>query len=128
MSILVLLGRILFSAIFIMASIGHFTKHTIDSAATAGVPMATILVPLSGIIALLGGLSILLGYRAKLGALLLIVFLIPVTIMMHKFWAVTDPQTYEMQFGMFLKNVSILGGALIITYFGSGPWSLDRRV
>ncbi len=47
--------------------------------------------------------------------------------MMHKFWGVTDPMMYQMQFIMFLKNVSMIGGALLITQFGSGPWSLGAR-
>jgi putative oxidoreductase len=47
--------------------------------------------------------------------------------MMHKFWVVTDPMMYQMQFVMFMKNVSMLGGALLITQLGSGPWSLDAR-
>ena len=47
--------------------------------------------------------------------------------MMHKFWTVTDPLMYQMQMVMFMKNVSMLGGALLISQFGSGPWSLDSR-
>src|SRR6266446_2469876 len=61
---IVLLGRFLFSLIFIMSAAGHFSKETIAYAAAQGVPSASITVPFSGIIALLGGLSILFGYRA----------------------------------------------------------------
>ncbi len=46
---------------------------------------------------------------------------------MHKFWGVTDPMTHQMQFVMFMKNAAMIGGALLITQFGSGPWSLDAR-
>ena len=49
------------------------------------------LVPLSGVLAIAGGLSILLGYHTKLGGRLLVLFLVPVTLMMHKFWTVQDP-------------------------------------
>jgi putative oxidoreductase len=79
------------------------------------------------VLALLGGLSIALGYKAKLGALLLVVFLIPVTVTMHGFWAVADPMMRGMQQAHFMKNLSMLGGALLIAYFGSGPLSLDSR-
>ncbi len=89
--------------------------------------MASIAVPFSGVLAFVGGLSIVLGYRAKLGAWLIVLFLVGVTPMIHKFWVVTDPMMYQMQFVMFMKNVSMLGGALLITQFGSGPWSLDAR-
>ena len=86
----------------------------------------SIAVPLSGIIALLGGVSILLGYKARYGAWLIVLFLVPVTLTMHNFWAVTDPVQAGMQKIMFLKNLSMLGAALMITYLGSGPMSLDR--
>jgi putative oxidoreductase len=123
----VLAGRICFTAMFIFAAPGHFTARDVAYASQAGVPAAALLVPLSGLIALVGGLSIALGYKAKLGALLLVVFLIPVTVAMHPFWAVTDPMMGQMQLAMFLKNLSMLGGALVIAYFGSGPLSLDAR-
>jgi putative oxidoreductase len=89
--------------------------------------LASIAVPLSGMIALAGGLSILLGYRARWGAWLIVLFLVPVTIIMHNFWAVTDPNAAQMQQIMFMKNLSMLGAALMITHFGSGPLSLDDR-
>src|SRR5262249_54915944 len=125
MSYIVPLGRALFSVIFIMASFGHFSQQTISYAAAQGVPMPDVLVPLSGVISLLGGLSVLLGYHARLGAWLLVLFLVPVTIQMHNFWAETDGMKAQMQQIMFMKNVAMLGGALLIAYFGAGPLSLD---
>ena len=65
------------------------------------------------------------GHQAKWGAWLLVFFLVPVTLMMHRFWAVTDPQVAMMQQVMFMKNLTMLGTALLISYFGSGPASLD---
>jgi putative oxidoreductase len=124
---IVLLGRVLFAAIFVMASFGHFKSGTVGYAASQGVPMASVLVPVSGVIALAGGLSILLGFKARLGAWLIVIFLVPVTFMMHAFWAVTDPMAAQMQQIMFLKNVSMLGGALLVSQLGAGPWSLDAR-
>ncbi len=126
MGILVLLGRILFSAIFIMASFGHFTKGTIAYAAAQGVPYASLLVPLSGLMSLLGGLSILLGFKAKWGAWLIIVFLVPVTFSLHRFWGLSDQGAAGLQQAMFMKNMALLGGAFILAYFGSGPYSLRR--
>jgi putative oxidoreductase len=124
---IVLLGRFLFVLIFVMSGPRHFMSQIIGYAASQGVPMASIAVPLSGVLALVGGLSILLGYHAKIGAWMIALFLVGVTPMMHKFWAVTDPMMYQMQFAMFLKNASMLGAALLISQFGSGPWSLDAR-
>ena len=124
---IVLLGRFLFALIFVISGPRHFTSPVIAFAASQGVPMASIAVPLSGVLALVGGLSILLGYRAKLGAWLIVLFLVPVTPMLHNFWAVTDPMMQQIQIAMFFKNVSMLGAALLITQLGSGPWSLDAR-
>jgi putative oxidoreductase len=123
----VLLGRLLFVLIFLMAGLNHFSKATIAFAASQGVPFAALTVPLSGVFALAGGLSVLLGYRAKVGAWLIALFLVPVTFMMHKFWTVHDPMTAQLQMVMFMKNMAILGGALLISQFGTGPWSLDAR-
>jgi putative oxidoreductase len=123
----VVLGRLLFAVIFVMAGSNHFNTQTIGYAASQGVPLASIAVPLSGVFAILGGLSILLGYRAKLGAWFIVLFLVPVTLMMHKFWTVSDPMMAQMQMVMFMKNVSMLGGALLVSYFGAGPFSLDAR-
>jgi len=118
-------GRVLFSFIFILSSFGHFKAETIGFAASKGVPMASVLVPLSGIIELIGGLSILIGYRARLGAWLLVLFLVPVTLTLHQFWTITDPMAFQLEFAIFLKNVSIMGGALVIAYFGAGEMSID---
>ena len=123
----VVLGRFFFALIFLMAGANHFSKQTIALSASRGVPLAWIAVPLSGVVAIAGGLSILLGYRAKLGAWLIVLFLIPVTFMLHKFWTVQDPMMAQIQMILFMKNVSMLGGALLISQFGAGPFSLDAR-
>ncbi len=123
----VVLGRFFFALIFLMAGANHFNKQTIAYAASQGVPLAAIAVPLSGVVAIAGGLSILLGYRAKLGAWLIVLFLVLVSFMMHKFWKVTDPMMAQIQMILFMKNISMLGGALLISQFGAGPLSLDAR-
>lgn len=127
MKYIVLLGRFLYSLIFLPAILHHFSSEAIHYGASAGVPMPSLLVPFSGILAFLGGLSILLGYKAKTGAWFIVVFLIPVTFMMHNWWAITEPVMRQMQQGMFYKNLAMLGSALLITYFGSGPLSIDSE-
>ena len=123
----VVLGRFFFVLIFLMSGPLHFSKQEVAYAAAQGVPLASILVPFSGVLAFAGGLSILLGYRAKQGAWLLVLFLVPVTVMMHNFWAVHDPMMAQIHMGMFMKNVAMLGSALLISQFGAGPFSLDAR-
>jgi putative oxidoreductase len=124
---LVPLGRLLYSAIFLMTAFGHFSAGYIGYATQSGVPAPGLLVPLSGVIAILGGLSITLGYKAKIGGWLIVLFLVPVSFKMHAFWAVTDPMMRGIQLALFWKNISMLGAALLITHFGAGPLSLDAR-
>jgi putative oxidoreductase len=124
MTILILIGRILFSAIFLMSFFGHFKPGTIAYAQQVGLPAASILVPASGTLAGLGALSVMLGFHARIGAALIALFLIPVTIKMHDFWNAKDPMMAQMHQAMFMKNVSMLGAALLIIAFGSGPLSL----
>jgi putative oxidoreductase len=121
------LARALFAAIFLAAPINHFAPQTVAYAAQQGLPIAQFLVPASGVLAALGGLSVALGYRARLGALTLALFLIPVTLMMHAFWKFEDSMMIAMQQGMFMKNLALLGGALLLVHFGAGPFSLDAR-
>jgi putative oxidoreductase len=127
MKFLVLLGRIFYSAIFIGSGISHFTSGMVQYAQMHGVPNAEFLVPLSGALAVLGGLSILLGYKARLGAWLIVIFLVPVTLMMHNFWDVQNPNERMIQQVMFMKNLSMLGAAFLIAYWGSGPCSLCKH-
>jgi putative oxidoreductase len=122
------LGRALLSAIFIMYGFPHFTSQTIGYAAHHGVPAAGVLVPLSGVLAIVGGFSILLGYHARAGASLLIIFLLVVTPVMHNFWTLSEPGPRALQQGMFMKNLAMMGGAILVAYFGAGPWSVDWSV
>ncbi len=123
-----LAGRVLFAFIFILSASGHFKPETIAFAASQGVPFASFSVPLSGVVELLGGLSILLGYKTRIGAWLIVLFLIPVTFSLHQFWKIQDPMAQQMDIAAFMKNISMIGAALIIAYFGSGPLSIDARL
>ena len=125
MRAMVPIGRALYALIFITSVFSHFSSGAIAQASAHGVPLAAVAVPLAGMIALIGGISVLLGYRAQFGAFLLLVFLVPVTLVMHRFWGLSDPQQAMIQKVMFMKNLSMAGTALLIMYFGSGPVSLD---
>jgi putative oxidoreductase len=122
---LVVLGRFLFALIFVLSGSSHFSKQAIAYAASQGVPLASIVVPLSGILGIAGGLSILLGYHTKLGAGVIVLFLVRTTLMMDRFWTMQDPLMAQMQMALFMKNVALIGGALFISQFGAGPFSVD---
>lgn len=127
MKYIFLLGRVLFSSVFILKSFELFSSNTIMRAREEGLSMAEVLVPIFGIIVLLGGLSMLLGYKAKKGAWLLVIFLLPATFLMHRFWAAENSFAAMMHNYCFWKNLSLLGAAIMVSHFGSGPMSLDKH-
>lgn len=129
MNYIPLIGRILFSMIFISSGLSHIFKLNQMSQYTAsmGVPLPTVATLVTGIMILLGGLSILLGYKVKIGAILLIVFLVPTSFIAHAFWGIEDAIQAQMQMVMFMKNIAMTGGAFIFYYFGTGPLSLEKQ-
>jgi len=118
MDILTIIARILFSAIFIMSGFNHFAKfnNMVQYAQFKGAPAPKLLVPLSGLIILLGGLSFLFNFQIKVGAILLIVFLIPTTFIMHNFWKVEDPMMKSGEMAQFMKNLALIGAAFLIAF------------
>src|SRR5712691_2768022 len=112
--IVLLIGRVVFSFFFIYSGFNHLTKLSTYSqyAGSSGVPAPTIAVAVTGLMLLGGGFSILLGVQPKWGAALLLVFLVPTALMMHRFWAVSDPMMAAMQAANFWKNMSLAGAAL----------------
>ena len=128
MNLLAPIGRVLFAFIFVAAAPRHFTAEGISHAADYGVPFASLVVPLSGVLAIAGGLSVATGFKTKWGAWALVLFLVPITFTLHAFWNVNDDVVrHHVQQAMFAKNISMIGAALLLAYFGGGPFSLDQR-
>ena len=127
--LLPLAGRILLALIFLGSGFNKITGWSGTAAymANEGMPLVPLL--LAGAIAfeLGGGLSLVLGFKTRIGALLLVVFLIPTTVIFHDFWTVEDPIQHEVQMIGFMKNLSIMGGLLFVMGMGPGPWALDNR-
>ena len=119
-----LIGRLLFAFIFLAAAPRHFTGEGISHAGSLGVPFANFFVPLSGILAITGALFVSFGFHAKWGAWMLVLFLVAVTLGMHQFWKIADAGQRHIQLAMFMKNISMLGGALLLARHGSGAFSL----
>jgi len=124
-----LFGRILFSMIFVSSGLSHIIKLGEMSQYTEamGVPLPTVATLVTGLMILAGGLSILLGYKVKIGAILLIVFLIPTSFIANAFWTIQDAMQAQMHLAMFMKNIAMTGGALIFFYFGTGPLSIEKQ-
>lgn len=119
MDVVWLIGRILFGLIFVGSGIGHFMEadSSAEHAASKGLPQPKAMVLLSGVTFGLGGLAIMLGAFADLGALMLIATLIPATFIFHRFWEETDPVAQQTEMAHFMKNLSLIGGSLILFSF-----------
>jgi putative oxidoreductase len=128
MSILFLIGRIIVGAYYIYSGINHFLKLNMMTAYAKGkgVPFPELSVAASGILLLVAGMSLLLGYYPEIGVVALVLFFIPVTLMMHNFWAV-GPEEKAIQMINFTKNMALLGSALMFLKIGKPwPFSLGR--
>ncbi|TDL72813.1 DoxX family protein [Rhodococcus qingshengii] len=125
MDILFLIGRILFSLIFISAGFNHIKDftHTVEMTKKVKAPFPKLSAAAMSLFALVGGLSVAFGFYSKIGAFLLFIFLLPTTFIVHRFWGLPDDQK-QIQSVHFFKNLSLLGATLMILYFGSGPFSL----
>ena len=112
---LFLIGRILFAAIFILSGVNHFAQldGMAQYAGSKGLPAPKLMVALSGLVILLGGLSILFWFYVKLGAWLLVAFLLVAAFTMHNFWAVEDPVQKQGEQAQFMKNLALAGAAII---------------
>lgn len=127
--ILSVVGRVALTAIFVSAALGQNIPNfngVVQYMEANNVPSPRLLLPGAIAFLLLGGTSVVLGYRARIGALLLLAFLIPTTYYFHDFWNLTG-QAAEAQTIHFMKNLSMAGAMLFIIANGSGAWSLDNR-
>jgi putative oxidoreductase len=129
MDILFLIGRLIYGGFFLMSGINHFQKFGIYKAYAAGkgTPAPGIAVGATGLLLLAGALSMILGAFPRAGAALLIIFLLGVTPMMHNFWVVEDPQARMSEMVNFMKNVALLGAALMSLAIPQ-PWPLSLQL
>jgi len=114
-------GRILISLIFIVSGVSKIFSFagTQGYMEAAGVP--GVLLPIVIALEILGGLAIILGWRARIAAFLLAGFALVSGLMFHANFA------DQIQMIMFMKNLGLAGGFLMIVALGAGPYSIDNR-
>jgi len=122
-----LAGRILLSLIFLISGLGKIGGFagTAGRMASKGLPMPDILLAITIVIEVGAALLIIAGFKTRLAAAALFLWMIPVTFLFHNFWAVPADQQMIQQI-MFMKNIGIMGGLLYIMAFGPGPIRLGR--
>ena len=118
-----LVGRVLVGAFFVQGGLNHFMKYSMMKgyAASKKVPAAGLAVIITGLLLVLGGASLLLGVWPTIGVVLLLVFLLPTTLMMHNFWAVPEQEKMN-QMIQFMKNTALIG-FLLMTLAIAQPWA-----
>jgi uncharacterized membrane protein YphA (DoxX/SURF4 family) len=117
--VLLLIGRILFVAMFVNSARGHIVNHAMYTgiARSKNLPLSYVAGRPAGVFLALGCLSLVLGIWIDIGTLMLMAFLIPTTILFHPFWTFSDPAERRTQLGSFSRNVSLFGGSLILFAF-----------
>lgn len=123
----VMIGRILLGQIFLLAGIHKMMdgQGTAGTMASQGMPWVPFFLTGAVIVETFGGLSLILGVRARLGAMLLAAFLVPVTLVFHDFWTLEGPQR-ALQMIMFQKNLAIIGGLILLVVYDPGRIGFDK--
>lgn len=119
-------GRILVGLFYLYAGISNFVhlEERIHYTTFKGVPLPPLAVIVASSLLVIGGLSILTGYRPAIGIMTVVVFLAPVTLMMHNFWTISDPIIQEIEWHSFLSNMALAGSALFLLAIPR-PWLLS---
>jgi len=125
-SITPLVARILLSLMLVWSGIGKVMAFTYMAgyAAAKGLPAPGLAIGAAAAIEILGGLAVIFGFKTKLAAWVIFLYLIPVTFVFHNFWAVQGPDHIDSMIH-FMKNVTIMGGFLMLAAFGAGAYSFD---
>jgi uncharacterized membrane protein YphA (DoxX/SURF4 family) len=116
-----LVGRLFFTLIFYGSGITHFTDMAnYVRLMPAAIPAREFWVAISGVVELAGATMILLNRMPRLGAWLIVLFLVPVTITVHGVMMANAPdeQMRQIQLSFFLKGMTMTGAALIFTQLG----------
>lgn len=121
-------GRLLISIIFIIAGIAKIVNYSEAelSLEYKGISPAALYIFIALVMELVGGTLLLLGWFTRVSCWILLIFLVPTTLIFHSFW-LYDGAESSLQLSMFLKNLAIFGGLLLVLSFGPGEWSIDAH-
>lgn len=121
-----LLGRVLFGGFFLFAGMNHVRKMDMLTAyaQSKGVAVPQMAVVASGLLFLAGGAGIAFGVFVPWAVLSLVAALLPISFRMHDFWNISDPGQKAAEMSNFLKNMALIGGALLALAVPA-PWPLS---
>lgn len=123
-------GRGLLALIFLLAGYLKIVgwDNSVAMLAAHQLPAPAFLLSIALMTELLCGTAIFIGFRTKMAALLLFLYTLTVNYVLHDFWSYTDPaqmQRYALELQLFVKNMAIAGGLLLLVGHGAGEWSWD---
>ena len=121
------LGRVLLSLIFLLSAASKLQgwQGTVQVLADKGLPAPEALLSVAVGLELVGGVMLVLGLFARWGAVALLLFIVPVSVIMHNFWALPEGEQRMGEMISFMKNFTIAGGLLFVLAMGAGPVSID---
>jgi putative oxidoreductase len=123
-----LVGRVLLALMFVTAGFSKLTalEGTAGYIASVGLPAPMLLAVAAGVVELVAGVLIIVGWQARWAALALAAFTVVASVLFHNYWAKPADKAFMEQL-MFMKNMSVTGGLLVLFAFGAGVLSLDAR-
>ena len=124
----VLVARVLLALMFLLAGIGKFSglDGTAGYIGSVGLPAPKLLALGAGLVEVVGAVLLIVGWQARWAALALAAFTLLATLFFHRYWTLPADQQMMQQL-MFMKNLAIVGGLLMVFAFGAGSVSLDQR-
>ena len=124
--VIVLLGRIALGAIFVKSGLQKLMALSAFAASLAsrGVPQSSVWAVIGATVEFVGGILIVTGLRTREASLLMVLFVIVATGISHRYWEFADAAR-RLQESQFFKNLSIIGGFLLLFATGSGRFALD---
>jgi putative oxidoreductase len=122
-----LVGRIQLALMFVVAGVGKIGGFdgTVGYIASKGLPLPVVLAAGTVALEIVAGVALIVGYRARWAALALAAFTLLATVIFHAYWAVPAEQQMVQRL-MFLKNIAVTGGLLVVFAFGAGRYGLDK--
>ena len=130
MALAFLIGRLIFGGFFLFNGVNLLLTHAQSTqyAAAKGVPIPEVAVTVAALLLLFGSLSILIGWHPELGITAIVLFLAAVSFPMHNFWAIADGNQRMIEFANFIKNMALLGSALMMLAIPQPwPYSVETR-
>lgn len=124
-----LVGRVLLAFMFVYSGFGKIGgfEGTAATIASKNLPLPAIATTIAIVVEIVGGLMVVFGWKTRWAAVVVAIYTFFASIFFHNFWAMADAAAVRTNTIMFMKNVSVIGGFLLLYAFGPGRYSLDRR-